>query len=134
VIRYQIELTKGQLAVVQQALDLYERVHMGQWSEVAHVCYRSPEKKDDDGVVRSYARTLLDLAASMWTGLSHNASFGIASERIADEARVACDIYRTVRHHLWKDRPESECTHYTVDAYDDSPLSDEPKPTVRTLP
>ena len=131
--KYTITLTRGQLAVVQQALDLYYRCHMGQWTEVAHVCFNSPRERTTPEA-KDISRSLLDLASEVWTGLPRGASFGIASDKIADDARVACDIYKTIRHHLWKDRPEDKRLGYTVDAYDDSPMSDEPKPTVRTEP
>lgn len=125
--RYTLSLSSRQLDVVTAALELYYRVHMGQWSEVLHVCYSSPRRPDRD---IETPRKLVNMASELWTGLPASARFGIANDAIDDTARIACDVSRVIKHHRWKERPREKRDEWSVSSHEHSPLSDEPKPTV----
>lgn len=106
-----IELSDKQADVLIAALDLYSRIHLGQFEEVANVArmydvsrlngdYEAHNEFDD--AIRE-AKTIL--------GFCRNGSYGIFNERVNDVARVAWDMQQVIRHYLaWKRNPEGGFT------------------------
>lgn len=117
-----IELSDEQAAVLVEALDLYSRCLIGQADEVGSVMsmysvnmlnnevvgaigkqytQHKPDKKAYDAhhdftdAIRSLKHSFL--------GIHSNGSYGIHSEAVHDNARVAYDIQQVLRNHLaWK--------------------------------
>ena len=106
-----IELSDKQADVLVAALDLYSRIHLGQFEEVANIARMHDISKldkdydahnDFEDAIRE-AKTIL--------GFDRNASYGIFNERVNDIARVAWDMQQVIRHHLaWKRNPEGGFT------------------------
>jgi len=106
--RYQLTLTEIQLQVVQNALDMYFRVGMGQLREVTEHLI------DHDLEMGEWCkrRDLVDaiMAAAKLAArpeLTGNASHSISSDKIDDSNRIACEVHNVIRHHLaWERKPE----------------------------
>ena len=118
----QIEINDEQAYVIVEALDLFSRVLIGQSEEVGSVMNKynvnmldsemvgaegnqytqsKPDKKAYDAhhdftdAIRSLKHSLL--------GIHINGSYGIHSDVVHDNARVAYDIQQVLRNHLaWK--------------------------------
>lgn len=118
----QIEINDEQAYVIVEALDLFSRVLIGQAEEVGGVMNRynvnmldsevvgdvgkqytqhKPDKKayeehhDFSDAIRSLKHTLL--------GIHSNGSYGIHSDVVHDNARVAYDVQQVLRNYLaWK--------------------------------
>lgn len=117
-----IEISDEQAYVIVEALDLFSRVLIGQSEEVGSVMNKynvnmlnsevlgdvgkqytqsKPDKKaydahhDFTNAIRSLKHNLL--------GIHSNGSYGIHSEAVHDNARVAYDVQQVLRNHLaWK--------------------------------
>lgn len=105
---YQLTLTETQLVVVQQALDMYFRVGMGQINEVAE--HLVPPEQDINVRCdrRDAAREFLRQAKlAAMPDLPVNAYYGIYSQQIDESNRIACDIHDVIRYCLaWQRQPE----------------------------
>lgn len=100
---YRLTLSEQQTAIVCRALEFYERVGgMGQIEEVL-----DPWRfRCQDGAVE-HARAALDEAKLHLTGFDRCSSFGIHSEKVPDEYRVAYDLQQVIRHRMaWDRTPE----------------------------
>lgn len=106
-----IELTDKQADILVAALDLYSRIHLGQFEEVANIARMYDISKfhneydahnDFDDAIRE-AKGIL--------GFDRNASWGIFNDKVNDLARVSWDMQQVIRHHLaWKRNPEGGFT------------------------
>ena len=122
-----IEISDEQAYVIVEALDLFSRILIGQAEEVGGVMNKynvnmldsevvgaegkqytqhKPNKKaydahhDFSDAIRSLKHNLL--------GIHSNGSYGIHSEAVHDNARVAYDIQQVLRNYLaWKNHKES---------------------------
>lgn len=98
-----LNLTPEQLGVIMQALELHSRMAMGQLGyllehpELSSRFMASPMDRDE------LEEPLNELKRKLF-GLSSNASHGIHSDKIGDQARIAWDIQRVIRHRLAWDR------------------------------
>lgn len=100
-VQVHLTLSERQAAVVQAALDLYARVHMGQFDAVL-----SPFR-GVDGVKYQEARSALAAARQqVYPGLAAGSYYSIRDGRIAESARVAWDVQQVLRHAVaWAKQP-----------------------------
>ena len=113
-MKYLIELTEGQVRVVNNALDLYSRIWMGQIEEPFSILRlftgRYPKTRDDERSVREALETLKRV---FFPELSQNAYHGIFSPETDEQAKIAWEIYQALRNKLaWTNYPEGG---FTVD-------------------
>lgn len=99
--RYALALTEDQAVAVEIACETLARIGMGQ---LAGVGDHTPAGANVDGLlaVREALRAIEPLA----TGLPLHAYHGIASERVAVQARRAWEVYTSVRECLSRSHPE----------------------------
>lgn len=93
-----VRMSHHQLRVLEQALDIFTRICIGQLHEVAHVVssYLPKEFKGDMWEMRKE----LDRLTSAYLGLSPGASFGIPSDKVHDDAKIAYDLEKTFQKHI----------------------------------
>ena len=98
--RYNIKANEAQLEILQNALNLYFRVGMGQFNTILeHPDYFLKNNPTVDHHLNELQKCL--------TGLPHSGSHGIHSPKIHESNRIACEIHDVIRHHLsWEKNPE----------------------------
>ena len=116
-----ITLTKEQLRLIQDALDMYSRIGIGQmWAIKDHPTFENvlrKEFKDEDGKVdysryhevRDNADLMLVLPRNMLLSdltLRKNASWGIYNPDVDESCRVAYDLVQVIRHEFWLANPD----------------------------
>jgi hypothetical protein len=116
-----ITLTEEQLRLVQNALDFYLRVGIGQFNVIKeHPTFENALKKefkDEDGKVdysryhevRDNADLMLVLPRNMLLSdltLRKNASWGIYNPDVDESCRVAYDLVQVIRHEFWLANPD----------------------------
>lgn len=118
--RVVVEMSLSDAAVLQEALDFYQRIGMGQFEEIKHlfsvrtptaqVGTATPEPWDfDPDTVHALSWALA--RALMGPHARHGASFGIRSRYISNAFRVAYDIQQVVRSAVARHRhPEGGWT------------------------
>lgn len=101
--QYCLTISEEQADIISRALDLYERVGgLGQIEVVAE-----PWIFRRDANALELARRALDQAKLYLTGFEYGASYGIYSEGVPDEYRVAYDLQQVIRYRLaWDKTPE----------------------------
>jgi hypothetical protein len=133
--RYQLTLTEAQLLTVQNALDMYFRVGMGQLQEVTEHLIPPGKPTDEWCYIRDTVEGLFRIAkVTAMPELHPNAYYGIAAPEICDSNRVASDIHKVIRHHrAWEREPQGSWT-VDFDAPELRKLSEEPLPVIITIP
>ena len=116
-----ITLTQEQLRLVQDALDFYSRVGIGQFNVIKeHPTFENALKKEfkdeDDKVdynryhqVRDNVDLMLVQPRNMLLNdltLPKNASWGIYNPDVDESCRVAYDLIQVIRHEFWKANPD----------------------------
>jgi hypothetical protein len=117
---YTLKINDQHRGVIQEALDMYARVLMGQWGIVSEKLMFQLEA-DQCHRLKDH----LDAAKLEILGFQGGASHGIHSREIRDDARVAFDLHQVLRHAAYKRRPEEKQKGYGVDAYPASKSSTE---------
>jgi hypothetical protein len=114
-----IQLTEEQLRLVQDALEMYSRIGIGQfWVIKDHPTFEKMlrRKCTDDGEtdyslyheIRESADRYLSIGRDTLicdSTLGNHGSFGIFNEKADDSCRVAYDIVQVIRHEFWKRNP-----------------------------
>ena len=115
-----IRLTKEQLIVIQEALELYSRIGIGQFDKIKeHPTFENYLKKkfkNDEGKtdysryheVRDTVDLMLVQPRNMLLNdltLPKNASWGIYSPDVDESCRVAYDLIQVIRHEFWLANP-----------------------------
>jgi len=98
-MKYQIEFTKKQISCVATALEFYSRFLAGQWripDEMEFKEYELQDKYEGFWEKRNYVEDQLNVLKSHFTGLHLNASYGIGSNKLHENAKIAYDVYRPV--------------------------------------
>lgn len=130
--QYRLTLTDKQLSVLQQALDMYYRVGMGQTREVVE--HLLPAGLDIDEFCKrrdAVEHHLIRAKIEAMPDLPTNAYHSIHSEKIDESNRVACDVYKVIRQHLAYERnPEGGFQVCFDPIYKQS---DEPLPTIEKV-
>ena len=135
--QYTLHLTKRQARLLSYACDQFSRLICGQdWSyqELMEAAWEKRCKKatgnfmdkEWDGGwhnMRAEAEQISKTIKKRFWGLESNAFYGIHYDDTAD---ILYDFHQVIRHQLWLDRPDSEKSHITIDAYDAIQIGDEP--------
>ena len=133
---YKLTVTPKQLAVIQAALENYFRTRMGQYfdlvSDIAfapkEVWDKTPnsevEEKDEIDNISEFARRnaakeLMDAAYKVCVPP------GMYMPK-SPEMLIAEDIWRVIRHQLWKERPPEQKNSWTVDSAEPLHVGSEP--------
>ena len=94
-MKYMLEIDSTQASVLINALDLYSRIHIGQFTEILKPFRFSKKVEIKD--VRA-AEHMLDAVKFLLTGFEYGVSYGIHSEEVSDDARVAYDLQQVIRN------------------------------------
>jgi len=125
-----LTLNEEHARTMLDALDLWSRLGMGQLEEVEKVLrlrmLDKPVERLD--ALQAFA-TQLKVSKGPLSGLLPDQHHGIASTQTPETAKVACDVYETLRHALsWAQRPWG---NFTVDFDEPRHYSHQPLPTVK---
>lgn len=141
--KYVITLTEGQARVVQEALELYARLGMGQAGEVANLYLNHPVPRQD-GTPQTLAdyRVIRDLLDGVWfaLGFGPGAHWAMSAPAVPEVYKIAWDVHATIRHRLAWDRagnPPKRDWHTMMGVQYDEPMraSDEEElPTIERVP
>ena len=118
---YSLHCSKKQLAVIQDAVELYSRIGMGQYREILDIQFSpiSPKRKEEGGQYlrdfyskwigtdKDQAEKILDQIFMKRANLPFGSYHGINSLQISGKFRTAFDIMQVIRHKFWK---EGGCT------------------------
>ncbi len=87
-MKLSLEISEKQMDIMLAALDLYSRVRLGQYTDLPNSenKYMTPFEDADE------------IKRILMPELKGNAYYGIHSEKISDDARVAWDIQQVMRH------------------------------------
>lgn len=100
-----LELNENQAKIVEVALDIYLRLHLCQFDMIRYIHF----DKNFDGTIFEYAADLMKY--SIHPELAKNASYGIYSKEVSDNARIAWDIHQVLRYKVsWKKNPNGGIT------------------------
>jgi len=140
-MKYQIEFTREQLSVVQQACEFMSRFCGGQLDAIPESFKGFLHKKDES--VESYCQRrddwnyTLNLAKkAMFPELSTNASYGIGSKY--EEANTCYDIYRPILEQFTSERNREAAidgkeSSYSVYSHPGLTTSKEGRITIKTI-
>ena len=115
-----ITLTEEQLRLVQEALDMYSRIGIGQlWVIKDHPTFEEILRKKStfDGKVEySLYHDMRERADKYFalgrdtllinSTLGQHGSFGIYNKEVDETCRVAYDLVQIIRHEFWKANPD----------------------------
>jgi hypothetical protein len=129
-MKFNLELNEEQAYVIQRACELYARMSIGQgWAIVEameHIQHRIvPVPRDKRDFIDEVFRR------ELFPELLKDSSHGIGRCPVGDTAWV---IHEVIRHEFWKNLPEEQKKHYTVDSGEPSTfLSGEQPPKITTV-
>jgi hypothetical protein len=99
-VKVTVELDEEQVYVINNALELYCRICMGQLDMLTWLTGRW-------GTTQQVRDDIAQLKRDMFPELAWNASWGIAQDQSGEWAHIAWDIHTTLRHDIsWKKYPE----------------------------
>lgn len=121
---YQLTCTESQLRLIQTALERYFRLGMGQfWDYCDDLCFAGFDYTAPQDEVRAdefnHCIDRRDLAMEQFE-TAYKQAVGPGIRRKTPDEQRAIDIYQTIRHQLWLDKPEPK-NHLLVDS--DPPLN-----------
>ena len=126
-MKFNLEINEEHARVIQYACELYARMSIGQgWAikeameHIQHEIYSWQKRDAIDEVFRN----------EFFPELVKNSSNGIGRCEVGDTAWV---IHEVIRHEFWKNQPEENKKHYTVDSSEPSKLSGEEPPKITTV-
>lgn len=111
-----INLTDEQAYVLIDALDLYTRVHLGQFEEVANVALeynicREGDEGDSEPEDFHDLREAIGRLKWMHCGFPQNGSHGIHNKKVHEHGKMCYDMQKVLRRHLaYKRSPEGGST------------------------
>lgn len=128
---YQLTCTEGQLRLINDAIEGYFRLLLGQYFDYTHELafagfdYANHTDADfDDRTTRS------NLAYDLFSAIHRQLFSGARAKTPKENALI--DIWGTIRHQLWLDREEPK-PHGTVDSYPPLLRSEQPPVEVRKV-
>ncbi|MBR1760809.1 MAG: hypothetical protein IJ741_06470 [Schwartzia sp.] len=130
-MRFTLDVNEEQAKLIQDALELYIRVRIGQWQEVAEVCMvKNDELSGEEYVAqKNRVRPLLGEARAICfseLGTDLCGSYGVS--RFAD-TRAAYDVFQVIRRELsWARHPKGA---RTLDFDKTTQFSDLPMPVCK---
>lgn len=110
-----IQLSENELHLIKNALDIYCRMGLGQFWYLTdvHTVRENVWAMTDDK--REEFEFIAKKLSNIYTGHSGNVSYGITSQKVGADCKVACHINHAIRHELYKHRGDKNKS--TVDAY-----------------
>ena len=135
---YTLRLTERQAKLLSYACDRFSRLICGQDDSFQELMEEAWEKRCKEAVgghgmdkewdggwyaMRHDAEAICKQIKKRFWGLDWNALYGVKYDDTAD---ILFDIHCVIRHQLWLDRPESEKSHSTVDAFPAMRFGSEP--------
>ena len=128
-IKLEMEVSPRQLGVMNSSLELYARLLIGQFDEFDRLFWHYEGWLEKD---RERAKELLiELQKIYFPDLSWNASYGIGNKLTAEQAKIAYEIYKTIRHALWQQ--DEERKFISADSNLPLKVSEEERPIVKIL-
>ena len=113
--KYLLEITDEHIPSLLKALEFYTRFKMGQFGTVFE---EYPKLGwDDRQNIHQYIRqyVLKDMPV--------NASYGVFSPELDEDAKISHDIYQVIRHkHAWDKREETKDDVFPWQVWYDSPM------------
>jgi hypothetical protein len=115
-----LTVTEQQLHLIQEALDFYSRVGIGQFDVIKdhptfyNILHKSFTSKDGKMDYERYHATrggvdIMLVTPRNWLlddpALPKHASFGIYNPEVDESCRVAYDLVQVIRHEFWKANP-----------------------------
>jgi len=108
-MKYQLEITENQAQIIENALDFYSRIQMGQFDELISN-FSSPLYKDllknnpDYDKLKFYIN---ELKKEILPELSINSFYSIGNKSRPDSSRISFDLIQVIRYRLsWDKYPE----------------------------
>ena len=134
---YTLHLTERQAVLLSYACDQFSRLICGQDWSYQELMVEAWEKRCKEATgkfmdrewdggwhnMRAEAEQISKTIKKRFWGMESNAVHGILYDDTAD---ILHDIHQVIRHQLWLDRPDSEKSHITVDAYEAIQIGEEP--------
>ncbi len=95
-MKFTLELSEKQMTIMLSALDLYSRVHLGQYTDLPNNNRESqswPTRIEDANVIKKI----------LFPDLPPNGYYGIHSDEISDNARISWDLQQVIRYNFhWR--------------------------------
>ena len=132
--RYNLVITEKQAVLIKNALEEYFRIRMNQWGDLADSLVvkdidLSPHNPKYELIFERYiteresVRNVLECAGRIiWENQRNPKS---------DEQLIAEDIWKVIRHQLWKDSEHTD--DWCVDSREPLRMSDEPLPEIKKV-
>lgn len=102
---YTLKLTKGQLKVLNDALDLFCRIGIGQLEEVTHMFRWMNDPRITDSRKLEAGEELLNQLKLLLFDKIRGANYGIGHQEVPDRYKVARDMHCMTEHRMWLDNP-----------------------------
>jgi hypothetical protein len=104
-----LKMNKQQAKIVDIALELFTRLHLGQLEELLWL----PIAKNGDKNVNSLgsmksieAQEIIQTLKKEMFGFDRSMNWGLSSDKVADQAKIACDIHEVIRYKTsWHNNP-----------------------------
>ena len=131
-MKYCLTVSENQARIIQNALESYARLRMGQFfdyaTEIAGYGYvYDKNNPENDRLFSDYIDRRND-AEELF-----NKAYAVAvpdpyNRRKTEDVQNAIDIWHVIRHQFWKDNPNH--SEHTVDSYPPFPVANEPLCTI----
>ena len=104
-----LNISDNQAKIIQEALNLYFRILMGQFHEIEYFLRKEMvEPNISEEIIGDAIRQIKE---EYFPELSEYGYYSIDSYQIPEKARIAVDIHDSIRHILtWKNKPEGGIT------------------------
>lgn len=124
-----LTVTEKQLRLIQEALDFYSRIGIGQMDAIkdhpTFSKYLREQVKDTEGkvdyqkyhLIREQADDIFTQGRNtLWNDftIGRNGSWGIHNPDVDESCMVAYDLLQVIRHEFWKSNPDRY--NFTVDS------------------
>lgn len=128
--QYKLEVNEEQLSVINEALEEYFRIRMGQWGQLADELSMqnvdmSPENPAHSRIFDRFITTR-DCVREIFGSVNRILSEGL--QKKTQRMLVAEDIWQVIRHQIWIDRGAKD--DWCVDSREPMQWSDEPLPKI----
>jgi hypothetical protein len=136
--KYTIEFTEQQLRTVATGLEFYSRFLAGQW-EIPDAMefneYKLQDKYEGFWQKRNEVKEQLSNLKSLFTGMHINQSYGIGSDKLHEDAKIAYDTYRPILEQFAKEHNTLHPEEVRYSVYDSPglPYSKDGRIKVNTL-
>lgn len=119
--KYVVEFTREQLRTLARGLEFYSRFLAGQWEipdNMEMKEFELQEKYDGFWEKRNYVEEQFKILKSHFTGLPLNASYGIGSDKLHEDAQISYDLYRPIWEQFAKEHREKNPEEKYYSVYD----------------